>query len=58
MTKIDIFPKSLKRPLTKDMIPEMEAIANSSREEFYELIRKVQDRIQYYNQQNSERQIE
>lgn len=44
--------------LLQDMIPEMEAIANSSREEFYELIRKVQDRIQYYNQQNSERQIE
>ena len=40
------------------MIPEMEAIANSSREEFYELVRKVQDRIQYYNQKNSERQIE
>jgi len=44
--------------LLDDMVPEMEAIANSSREEFYELVRKVQDRIQYYNQKNSERQIE
>ena len=40
------------------MIPEMEEIANSSREEFYDLVRRVQQRIQFYNQQNNERQIE
>ena len=40
------------------MIPEMEMIASSTPEDFYRLLEHVQMRIHYYNQQNSQRQIE
>ena len=40
------------------MIPEMEMIASSSNEDFYRILEHVQMRIHYYNQQNSQRQIE
>lgn len=44
--------------LLQDMIPEMEMIASSSPGEFYQLLEHVQSRIHFYNQENSQRQIE
>ena len=36
----------------------MEMIAKSSREDFYRIVEHVQQRIHFYNQQNSQKQIE